>query len=162
MGQGRSLLSVCKQMVARILTGNSNSEWRESGTCQVIDGVESYGFNSIGLGQIDTDALIAVAIQKEGNKRQIFPAEIPVATATHLPDKGLLILEEINQASEGTRVIVQQMILEHKLVGVAMKAGWNKRNLSADSSFVIQAKHLVLTSTWKMKWHIPHKCICRI
>jgi len=34
-------------------------------------------------------------------------------------------LEEVAQASIGTKAIVQKMILEHKIAGVPMKTGWN-------------------------------------
>ena len=34
-------------------------------------------------------------------------------------------MEEMDQASIGTKAIVQKMILEHKIAGVPMKTGWN-------------------------------------
>ena len=34
-------------------------------------------------------------------------------------------MEEIDQASIGIKVIVQKMILEHKIAGIPMKTGWN-------------------------------------
>ncbi len=124
-GHGRSTISVFRQMMGRILTGNQNSEWRNSGICQLIGSIESYGFHSMRLSQIGTGDLIGIGIQEREKTRQIFPAEIPVATNNHLPDKGLLLLEEMDQASIGIKVIVQKMILEHKIAGVPMKAGWN-------------------------------------
>ena len=75
-------------MMGRILPGNQNSEWRNSGICQLIGSIESYGFHSIRLSQIGTGDLIGIGIQESEKTRQIFPAKIPVATNNHLPDKG--------------------------------------------------------------------------
>ena len=74
--------------MGRILPGNQNSEWRNSGICQLIVSIESYGFHSIRLSQIGTGDLIGIGIQEREKTRQIFPAKIPVATNNHLLDKG--------------------------------------------------------------------------
>lgn len=87
-GHGRSTISVFRQMMGRILPGNQNSEWRNSGICQLIGSIESYGFHSIRLSQIGTGDLIGIGIQESEKTRQIFPAKILVATNNHLPDKG--------------------------------------------------------------------------
>ena len=79
-------------------------------------------------------------------------------------------MEEIAQASIGTKAIVQKMILEHKIAGVPMKTGWNlivvgkdlktywllshylfryRRDLDIDSPFVIWTKHIILNSSEK-------------
>lgn len=57
-GHGRSTISVFRQMMGRILTGNQNSEWRNSGICQLIGSIENYGFHSMRLSQIGTGDLI--------------------------------------------------------------------------------------------------------
>lgn len=158
-GHGRSTISVFRQMMGRILTGNQNSEWRNSGICQLIGSIESYGFHSMRLSQIGTGDLIGIGIQEREKTRQIFPAEIPVATNNHLPDKGLLLLEEMDQASIGIKVIVQKMILEHKIAGVPMKAGWNLIVVAKDLEDLLVMESLPVQVQEKFRHRLP---ICNL
>ena len=46
----------------------------------------------------------------------------------------------MDQASIGIKVIVQKMILEHKIAGVPMKAGWNLIVVGKDLPVQVQEK----------------------
>lgn len=131
-GVGKS--SVFKQMVAEIATGNPQAEWRYLNGCQVVGGIQgegekkelktSYGFIDLRLSQMEPQDLAGIPMPEAGVTKRFLPAELPVVTAEHLPETGLLFLDEANQADITVQKAMFSLILDRKVADVPLKPGW--------------------------------------
>lgn len=131
-GVGKS--AIFKQTVAEIATGNPHAKWRYLNGCQVVGGETgkgekreletSFGFIDLRLSQMEPQDLAGIPMPENGVTKRFLPAEIPVVTAANLPDKGLLFLDEANQADLTVQKAMFSLILDRKVADVPLKPGW--------------------------------------
>ncbi|MBR4597310.1 MAG: hypothetical protein IKO42_02805 [Opitutales bacterium] len=154
-GVGKS--SAFKQVLAEIATGNPYAEFRynaKSG-CYLVGGEisdgtpegdqkeleTSYGFIDLRLSQVEPQDLAGIPMPENGITIRHLPREIPVCTATHLPKRGLLLLDEVNQADPAVQKAMFSIILDHKIDNKPFLEGWRVMaagNRLEDSSAVME------------------------
>ena len=137
-GVGKS--SIFKQTVAEIATGDPFASFRYSTNtgCYLVGGVPtdgtpegdareretSFGFIDMRLSQVEPQDLAGIPMPENGVTKRHLPMDIPVISASHLPERGLLLLDEVNQADLAVQKAMFSIILDKKIDNKPFKPGW--------------------------------------
>ncbi len=137
-GVGKS--SVFKQVLAEIATGEPFAEYRFNKTAGMLvvggeksDGTPegdareiatSFGFIDMRLSQVEPQDLAGIPMPENGVTIRHLPNDMPVVGAKHIPENGLLLLDEVNQADMAVQKAMFSIVLDHKIDNKPFKSGW--------------------------------------
>ncbi len=137
-GVGKS--SVFKQVLAEVATGDPFAEYRFNKTAgmYVVGGEKSdgtpegdareiatsFGFIDMRLSQVEPQDLAGIPMPENGVTIRHLPNDMPVVGAKHIPENGLLLLDEVNQADMAVQKAMFSIVLDHKIDNKPFKSGW--------------------------------------